>query len=118
MINFLLEGVMDVEVDKFQEEIDDFSRLHCIRIPLLMRCGFLTVDPFVRVSMFIAKHHQRYNCWRILGDFHCQECIQFHNCLFMRSHFTIGGHACRRTARFRQSIHFSITQVLFADHVH
>ena len=36
----------------------------------------------------------------------------------MRLHFSIGGYDCRRTARFRQSIHFSITQVLFADHVH
>ena len=31
----------------------------------------------------------------------------------MRLHFSIGGDDCRRTARFRQSIHFSITQVLF-----
>ena len=36
----------------------------------------------------------------------------------MRLHFSIGGFDYRRTARFRQSIHFSITQVLFADHVH
>ena len=32
--------------------------------------------------------------------------------------FSIGGYDYRRTARFRQSIHFSITQVLLADHVH
>ena len=31
----------------------------------------------------------------------------------MRLHFSIGGYDYR-TARFRQSIHFSITQVLFA----
>ena len=36
----------------------------------------------------------------------------------MRLHFSIGGYDYRRTTRFRQSIHFSITQVLFADHVH
>ena len=36
----------------------------------------------------------------------------------MRLHFSIGGYDYRRTARFRQSIDFSITQVLFADHVH
>ena len=30
----------------------------------------------------------------------------------------IGGYDYRKTARFRQIIHFSITQVLFADHVH
>ena len=29
-----------------------------------------------------------------------------------------GGYDYRRTTRLRQSIHFSITQVLFADHVH
>ena len=29
----------------------------------------------------------------------------------MRLHFSIGGYDYRRTARFRQSIHFSITQV-------
>ena len=31
-------------------------------------------------------------------------------------HFSIGGYDYRRTARFRQSIHFSIIQVLFANH--
>ena len=36
----------------------------------------------------------------------------------MRLHFTIGGYDYRRTTRLRQSIHFSFTQVLFADHVH
>ena len=44
-----LEGVIDVEEGKLKEELDDkpgttigtkFSVLHCIRIPLLMRCGF------------------------------------------------------------------------------
>ena len=36
----------------------------------------------------------------------------------MRLHFSIGCYDYRRTARLRQSIHFSITQVLFADHMH
>ena len=31
----------------------------------------------------------------------------------MRLHFSIGGYDHRRTARFRQSIHFSISQVFF-----
>ena len=35
----------------------------------------------------------------------------------MRLHFSIGGYDYR-TVRFRQGIHFSIIQVLFADHVH
>ena len=36
----------------------------------------------------------------------------------MRLHFSIGDYDYRRTIRFCQSIHFSITQVFFADHVH
>ena len=36
----------------------------------------------------------------------------------MRLHFSIGCYDCRGTTRFRQGIHFSITLVLFADHVH
>ena len=38
--------------------------------------------------------------------------------LFIRLHFTIDGYDYRKTTRFRQGIHFSIIQVLFADHVH
>ena len=82
---------------------------------------FLTIDPFVGIPVFIAKLSERQYCWRVFEDFHSQEHIQFfdmHNCLFMRLHFFIGGYDYRRTARFRQSIHFSITRVLFADHVH
>ena len=90
-------------------------------IPCLMRCGFLTMDPFVGISVFIAKLSKRQYCWRVFEDFHSQEFVQLfdiHCRLFMRLHFSIGGYDYRRTARFRQSIHFSITQVLFADHVH
>ena len=36
----------------------------------------------------------------------------------MRLHFSITGYDYRRTARFRQGIHFSITQVFFAVHMH
>ena len=70
---------------------------------------FLTIDPFVGIPVFIAKLSKRQYCWRVIEDFHSQEYIQFfdmHNCLFMRLHFTIGGYDYRRTARFRQSIHF------------
>ena len=44
-----LEGVIDVEEGKLEEELVDkpgttigtkFSVLHCIRIPFSMRCGF------------------------------------------------------------------------------
>ena len=82
---------------------------------------FLTIDPFVGVPFFIAKLSKRQYCWRVVEDFHSQEYIQFFdiNCgLFMRLHFSIGCHDHRRTARFRQSIHFSRVQVLFADHIH
>ena len=82
---------------------------------------FLTIDPCVGVPVFIAKLSERQYCWRVIEDFHSQEYIQLfdiHNCLFMRLHFSIGGYDYRRTTRFRQSIHFSITQILFADHVH
>ena len=77
----------------------------------------MTVDPLVRVSMCIAK---RKNCWGILKDFHCQQYIKFFdvNCgHFMRLYFSIGWHDYGRTARNRENIHFSIIQVLFADHV-
>ena len=76
---------------------------------------FLTIDPFVGISVFIAKLSERQYCWRVFEDFHSQEYILFfdiHCCLFMRLHFSIGGNDYRRTARFRQSIHLSITQVL------
>ena len=47
---------MDVEEGKLEEELVDepgtmigtkFSVLHCVRIPFLVRCGFLTGDPLV-----------------------------------------------------------------------
>ena len=82
---------------------------------------FLTVDPLVRISVFIAKLSKRQYCWRILEDYHSQEYIQFfdvHCGLFMPLHFSIGCYDYRRTTRFRQGIHFSIIQVLFADHMH
>ena len=82
---------------------------------------FLTIDPFIRISVFIAKLSERQYSWRVFEDFHSQEFFQFfdiHRCLFMRLHFSIGGYDYRRTARFRRSIHFSITQVVFADRMH
>ena len=51
-----LEGVMDVEEGKLEEELVDktgttigtkFSVLHSIRIPFLNEMWFLTVDPLV-----------------------------------------------------------------------
>ena len=51
---------------------------------------FLTGDPFVRISVFIANLSERQYCWRVFEDFHSQEYIQFfdvHRCLFMRLQF-------------------------------
>ena len=83
--------------------------------PVFNEMWFLTIDPFVGIPVFIAKLSKRQYCWRVIENFHSQEYIQFfdiHNCLFMRLHFSIGGYDYRRTTRFPQSIHFSITQVL------
>ena len=125
-----LDGVMDVEEGKLEEEFVDkprttigtkFSVLHCIRIPFLMWCGFLTVDPFMWASVFIAKLSKRYNCWRILEDFLRQEEIQFLdiNCgLFMRLHFTIGCKNRRRTSWCRHSfpgLRFDAGRHLFSE---
>ena len=66
-----VEGVMGGEVDELEEELSDkpgttigtkFSVFHRIRTPFLMRCGFLTVDPLIWVSMFIAKLSKRQYC--------------------------------------------------------
>ena len=89
--------------------------------PVWNEMWFLTVDPFVGITVFIAKLSKRQYCWRVFEDFHSQEYIQFfdiHRCLFMRLHFSIGCHDYRKTTRFRQGIHFSRIQVLFPDHVH
>ena len=88
--------------------------------PVFNEMWFLTVDPSIRISVFIAKLSKRQCCWRVFEDFHSQECVQFfdiHCSLFMRLHFSIGSYDYRRTTRFRQGIHF-IIQVLVADHVH
>ena len=76
-------------------------------------------SPVMKVSLMLKNEEE--DCWRVFEDFHRQENIQFfdiHRCLLMRLHFSIGVYDCRRTARFRLSIHFRRIQVLFADHVH
>ena len=89
--------------------------------PVCNEMRFLTIDPFVGIPVFSEKLSKQQYCWRTIEDFHCQLYLQFfdiHCCLFKRLHFSISGYDNRRTARFRQCIHFSITQVLFADHMH
>ena len=84
--------------------------------PVLNEMCFMTVDPFIRLSVFIEKLFKRQYCWRVFEDFHSEEYIQFfdiHCVFFMRLHFSTGGNDYRRITRFRQSIHFSITQVFF-----
>ena len=44
--------------------------------PVFNEMWFLTIDPFIRISVFIAKLSKRQNCWRVFEDFHSQECIQ------------------------------------------
>ena len=123
-----LEGVFEAEED-LEDELDKpgttigtkFLRIARYPNPVFNEMWFLTIDPFVGIPVFIAKLSKRQYCRRVIEDFHSQEYIQLfdiHNCLFMCLHFSIGGNDYRRTTRFRQSIHFSITQVLFADHVH
>ena len=45
--------------------------------PVFNEMWFLTVDPLLRISVFIAKLPSDKNCWRVLEDFHGQENIQF-----------------------------------------
>ena len=126
-----LKGVMGVEVGKLEEELDDktwnHDRNEVLRGTLYSNTIFEWGMVFDRwsIRMSIRVHRKAFRavqyCWRILEDFHCQEYTQFFdiNCgLFVRLHFTIGGYDYRKTARFRQGIHFGKIQVFFADHVH
>ena len=100
---------------------NDVLRVVLYPNPVFNEMWFLTVDPFIRISVFIANLSKRQYCWRVFEDFHFQEYVQFfdiHCSLFMRLHFSIGGDDYRRTVRLRQGIHFSIIQVLLADHMH
>ena len=45
--------------------------------PVFNEMWFLTIDPFVGISVFIAKLSERQYCWRVIEDFHSQEYIQF-----------------------------------------
>ena len=96
-----LEGVFEVDEDS-EDELDKpgttigtkFSVLQGIRIPFFNEMWFLTSDPFIGISVFIAKLSKRQYCWRVIEDFNSQEYIQFfdiHRCFFMRLHFSIGG---------------------------
>ena len=61
-----LESVLEVNVSDPEDKDKPgttigtkFSVLHCIRSPFLNEMWFLTIDPFVRVSVYIAKLSER-----------------------------------------------------------
>ena len=89
--------------------------------PVFNEMWFVTVDPFTRISVFIAKLSERQYCWRVIEDFLSQKYTQFFdiNCgRFMRLHFTIGCYNHRRTSRCRHGFQLIGIQILFPDHVH
>ena len=43
--------------------------------PVLNEMRFLTIDPFTRISVFIAMLSERQYCWRVFEDFHSQEYV-------------------------------------------
>ena len=60
----VLKGVIEVDGSDPEDELVDksgatigtkFSVLHCIRIPFLMRCGFLTVESIHKNIRFHRK---------------------------------------------------------------
>ena len=91
-----------------------FSVLHCITNPVLNEMWFLTVDPIHKNIRFHCKAFRAtilLACFRGLSIYPilltytvASSCVCTSPLTFM---------TMRRTPRFRQSIHFSITQVLF-----
>ena len=92
-----------------------FSRVcKIIRIPSLMKCGFLPIDPFVGIPVFSSQSFPSDNTgWACFSrDFHCQKIFStdWHKQLPLLAlallHWrlwTIVG-----TARFLQGTHFSV----------
>ena len=59
-VSLKLMKIPEEELDKPGTTIGTkFSVLQMIRIPFLMRCGFLTIDPFIGIPVFIAKLSER-----------------------------------------------------------
>ena len=61
---------------RWQTRNHDRNQNLCVALypnPVFNEMWFLTVDPFIRVSVFIAKLSERQYCWRVFEDFHCQE---------------------------------------------
>ena len=109
---------VDEELDKPGTTIGTkFSVLQIIRIPSLMRCGFW---PLIHSKEypFSSQSFPSDNTAGVLSRT-IPKPLTYTVASSCVSHFSIGGYDYRRTTRFCQSIHFSITQVFFfADHVH
>ena len=118
------KSVLEVDESDPEDEFDKpgttigtkFSVFQGIRIPFLMRCGFWPVVhsweyPFSSQSIPSDTTAGVFSRTFIVKNI--SNSLTYTVCLLMRLHFTIAGYDYRRTARFRQSIHFSITQVLF-----
>ena len=85
--------------------------------PVFNEMWLLTIGPFEGIPQNFPSD----NTADVFSRIFIVKNIQFFDILcslFMRLHFSIGGYDYRRTTRFRQNIHLSITQVIFADHVH
>ena len=52
-----------------------FSRIAYYPNSVFNEMWFLTIDPFVGITVFIAKLSKRQYCWRVFEDFHRQEYI-------------------------------------------
>ena len=82
---------------------------------------FLTVDPLIRVSVFIAKLSERQDCWSVFEDFHCQQKIQFFDINCGLSCVCTSPLAIMTIVGLHDFVKVSISknfQVLFADHMH
>ena len=119
-----LEGVIEVEGWEPEENLVDkpgttigrkYSLLHCIRIPLLMRCVFWPLIhskeyPFSSQSFPSANTAGVFSRTFVVKNFSNSST---YCCLFMRLHFSIGGYDYPRTTRFRQGIHISASLTSF-----
>ena len=89
--------------------------------PVLDEMWFLTIDPFVGIPVFIANLSSDNPAGVFSRTFivkNISNSLTYTVASSCSLHFSFGGYDYPWTARFRQSIYFSITQVLFADHVH
>ena len=115
MMTLLSCGVIEVERWELEEELVNksgttigtkFSVLHFIRIPFPMRWFW----PLI--------HSHEHPCSS--QSFPSDETAGVPSRTFIVKNIvsSLTGYDYRRTVWFRQSVHFSITQVFFADHVH